>query len=81
MSDFKEGTFYMGRSTVLVSIDNGKWHLSISNRDCQPSYKEIKRARYKYLPNNIVMAQIFPPKEEFVNLHEYCHHLWEIKDY
>lgn len=78
MKEFKTGTFRMGRCVVIVSIDDGKWHLSISTKNAQPSYKEIKEARYKFLPNNIYVAQIFPPKEEFVNLHPYCHHLWEI---
>jgi hypothetical protein len=76
--DKKEGTFKMGRCIVIVTNDNGKWHLSISCKDCQPSYKEIKEARYKYLPNDIYVAQIFPPQEEFVNVHTYCHHLWQI---
>jgi hypothetical protein len=25
------------------------------------------------------MAEIFPPKDEFVNLHENCRHLWQIE--
>jgi len=76
--EYKEGIFQMGRCAIIVSIDNGMWHLSISTRTCSPSYKELKAARYKYLPNNIYMAQIFPPTEEFVNLHPYCHHLYQI---
>lgn len=43
-----------------------------------PSYEEIKHARYELIPNEVTMAQIFPPKEEFVNVHEYCLHLYEI---
>lgn len=78
MKEFKEGIFKMGRCTIIVSIDNGEWHLSISTPSASPSYKEIKEARYRFVPNNIYMAQIFPPKEEFVNIHPYCHHLFEI---
>ncbi len=74
----KEGIFKMGRCNIIVSIDDGKWHLSISTPRAQPSYAEIKEDRYKFLPNDIYMAQIFPPKEEFVNLHPYCHHLFEL---
>jgi len=71
--------YKMGRCRILVSQDQGLWHLSISTPDAQPSYKEIKEARYRFLPDNITMAQIFPPKDEFVNVHPFCHHLWEIK--
>ena len=74
----KPGIFSMGRCKVIVTIDNGKWHLSISTANTSPSYKEIKKARYKYIPDNIKMAQIFPSKKEFVNLHPYTHHLFEI---
>lgn len=68
----------MGRCTIIVTIDNGLWHLSISTPNASPSYKEIKEARYKYLPDDIYVAQIFPPKSEFINIHKYCHHLWQI---
>ena len=78
MSEFKEGIFIMGRCNIIITIDDGKWHLSISTPLASPSYNEIKAARYKLLPDNVTMAQLFPPKDEFVNLHPYCHHLWEI---
>lgn len=76
-AEFKQGVFKMGRCNVIVSIDNDKWHLSIS-AEVQPSYKELKQARYRYLPDNIYAAQIFPPSSEFVNIHPNCHHLYEI---
>lgn len=75
---YKPGKYKMGRCDIIVSIDDEKWHLSISTPNALPSYKEIKAARYKYCPNNIYMAEIFPPKEEFVNLHPYVRHLWQI---
>lgn len=76
--NIKEGFFEMGRCRVIVSVDEGKWHLSISAQNSLPSYEELKEARYKFLPNDIYAAQIFPPKEEFVNMHPYCFHLWEM---
>lgn len=75
----KPGTFKMGRCIVIVTIDKGEWHLSISARGVMPSYKEMKAARYHYCPDDIYMAEIFPPSKEFVNLHEHCRHLWQIK--
>jgi hypothetical protein len=75
----KEGMFRMGSCRILISKDAGLWHMSISRSDRSPSYDEIKKARYMFLPNEITVAQLFPPKEEFVNLHPFCHHLWEIK--
>lgn len=76
----EEPTWYKAKSgcVVCVSKDGGKWHLSISHRNRLPTYEELKEARYKYLPDVKYMAQIFPPKGEFVNVCETCLHLWEI---
>jgi hypothetical protein len=78
MMDYRPGTFKMGRCFIIITIDNGAWHLSISTKDKLPSYKEIKAARYTFLPNELYFAEIFPPKEEFVNLHPFVRHLWQI---
>lgn len=67
-----------GECLVMVSIDGGKWHLSISHPSRYPTYDEIKEARYKFIPNNATVAMLFPPKEEFINVHQNCFHLWEI---
>jgi len=74
----KQRMYRMGRCQIIVSIDAGLWHLSISTPDALPSYKEIKQARYTYCPDEIYMAEIFPPSKEFVNVHPYCRHLWQI---
>ena len=41
-------------------------------------YYELKEIRYKFMPNDMEVAQIFPPREEFINLHENCFHLYEL---
>ena len=70
---------YVGpRDLVIVhSIDNGKNHISISTPNRQPSWKEIKEVKYALLPK-IEMAIILPSEDEYVNLHEYCFHLYEL---
>ena len=80
-----------GHLSVLVSLDNGKWHLSISHRlsilnaEGQPepgripTWDEIKEARYLYCPDDKHMAMILPPPKEFVNVHPTTMHLWEIQ--
>ena len=60
-------------------FNNGLWHLSVSHPTRYPTWDEIKNIRYKYLPNKITAALLFPPKEEYVNLHTNCFHLWEVK--
>lgn len=55
----------------------GKWHLSVSLTRTI-GYYELKEIRYKFMPNNMDVAQIFPPREEFINIHENCFHLYEL---
>lgn len=74
----KPGIYTLGSCRIIVTIDAGKWHLSISHPNRLPNYNELKEARYKFLPDNIYAAQIFPPKSEFINLHPNCLHLWQI---
>lgn len=70
--------YKFGRCQVIISIENGYLHLSISTPDALPSYAELKAARYVFCPDEIYMAEIFPPKSEFINVHPYCRHLWQI---
>lgn len=71
--------FQQGHCFVLVSIDDGKQHLSISRRTRYPTWDEIKRARYTFLPDGLTMAMLLPPKNEYVNIHQNCFHLWQIE--
>lgn len=74
---YHTGIFRYKGMSLITAIENGKWHLSVSAK-FPLGYQQLKDVRYKFLPNNIQVAQIFPPREEFVNIHECCWHLWEI---
>jgi len=76
----KKGIFTEKELRIIVSIDGGMWHLSVSHSTRYPTWDEIKYIRYKYLPNEITVGLLFPPKEYYVNIHPNCFHLWEIKD-
>lgn len=65
---------------ILVSRENGKWHLSISRPDKYPDWDDIRDARYALLPDNITMAMLLPPTAEYVNFHKNCFHLHEIDE-
>jgi len=73
-----------GRLTVILSVDAGDWHMSIShkwpggNPGRYPSWDEIFQARYTFCPDDVTMVMMLPPKEEYVNMHETTFHLWEL---
>jgi hypothetical protein len=69
-----------GDVTVIVGYegDHVGWHLSISTRYRLPTWDEIKAARYEFVPNEATMAMLLPPMEEYINVHDYCLHLYEV---
>jgi hypothetical protein len=71
--------YSLGKCIILSERHNGMLHLSISHAKRNPTYEEIKFMCYELAPNDCTMAMIFPHKEEFVNLHKYCFHLYEIE--
>jgi len=66
--------------TLIVAIEDGRWHMSIAHPNRDPTWIEIRDARYQFIPDEAHMAMILPPEEEYVNAHEHCFHLWEIKE-
>ena len=72
--------YAMGQIRIIVGIEAGLWHLSISHPKRYPTWDEIKKARYELLPHDITVAMLLPPPNEYVNIHENCFHLWEIED-
>lgn len=75
---YETGMFSYKRKDILINKEMGKWHLSVSANHTL-GYYELKEIRYKFMPDSMQVAQIFPPRKEFVNLHENCFHLYQIK--
>ncbi len=82
-----------GHLTVLVASPKGPekaWHLSISHRKNVsgvdgnpipgriPTWDEIKDARYRFVPDDVNMAMMLPPKRMYLNYHPTTMHLWQI---
>lgn len=74
---YATGLFAYKGKNVFISVEDGRWHLSVSANHTL-GYYELKEIRYKFMPNDMEVAQIFPPREEFINLHENCFHLYEL---
>lgn len=76
--------YLMGECVILISHEKHendvlKWHLSISTNYRYPLWDEIYKARYNLIPDNINMAMFLPEKERYLNVHEFCFHLFEVK--
>lgn len=77
-----------GHLSVFAGTEPAGFHLSISHRTSDhparpgryPSWGEIVDARYRFCPLDVTMAQLLPPQDEYINLHDTTFHLWEIPD-
>lgn len=69
--------------TVILSEDHDGnvplLHMSVSHADRLPTYEEMKTLRYELCKKAKYMAMIFPPEEEFKNVHPNCLHLFELR--
>lgn len=71
--------YKFGSCRVIVGQEPAGWHLSISHHRRLPTWEELREARYQFVPDEVTMAMILPPKSQYVNVHEFCYHLWEIE--
>lgn len=69
--------------SVIVSEDHDGnvplLHMSVAHNDRLPTYHEMKTLRYELCEKAKYMAMIFPPEEEFKNVHPNCLHLFELR--
>jgi len=76
---YETGFYAYKGKVIFINKEDGLWHLSVVTKH-PIGYYELKDVRYKFMPNNMHVAQIFPPRKEFVNIHENCYHLYELED-
>ncbi len=74
---YETGYYYYKDKVIYINKENGLWHLMVgANHTVE--YYELKEIRYKFMPNGMDVAQIFPPREKFVNIANNCFHLFQI---
>lgn len=74
---YETGFYQYKGKDIFINKANGLWHLSVSAKHTL-GYYELKEIRYKFMPDKMQAAQIFPPREEFINMHKTCFHLYEL---
>ena len=70
-------TYQLGDCPVVVTREGGRWHLSISHPRRYPTWDEVAAARYRLLPKSGMFAMPLPPEEQYINLHQFCFHVYE----
>ena len=73
-----------GVMTVICSVltypDGKRWiHVSCARKTRIPDWDDLKHVKEIILGDRFAV-QIFPPKDEYVNLHPFCLHLYSPED-
>jgi hypothetical protein len=74
------GSLWLSREKhlrLIVSVDGGYLHASISHPDRYPTWAEIMRVRDWIFPAEMEVVMVLARRSEYVNLHPNCFHLWQ----
>jgi hypothetical protein len=79
--------YTLGECTAMVAREptagGHRWHLSVAHPTRYPSWDELKAACYGAAElQGVTLAQVLTPGDGsvWVNLHDNCFHLYEIRD-
>lgn len=62
---------------AVIASNGGGWdHVSVSTSKRTPTWEEMQRVKELFFEDDEVVIQIHPAKNDYVNFHPYCLHLW-----
>ena len=63
--------------SISTTSDGAQWlHVSVSRSDRLPSWIEISKVKDEFIGPDMPAYHCIPRKEDYVNLHRFCMHLW-----
>jgi len=67
-----------GVEFLMLASDGQGWeHVSVSTQDHTPSWDDMCWAKDLFWDNDECVLQFHPPRDQYVNLHPHCLHLWK----
>ena len=86
LQSWGEGHCFVHRNGLRVIIDceekddGRRWvHVSVSRKNWTPSHDDMCLVKRSFIGNRYAYA-VFPPEEQYVNIHRYCLHLWALAE-
>lgn len=64
------------RSKTTLNDESTWIHLSISRHDRLPSWEEISKVKNEFLGAEIEAYQVLAARQDHINVHKNCLHLW-----
>lgn len=66
-----------GLTLTIIASSDGDWeHVSVSTPNRCPTWEEMQFVKETFWGDNEEVMQVHPKKENYVNVHPYCLHLW-----
>ncbi len=66
---------------VRASRSYGWDHVSVSFEDRTPTWDEMAEIKEMFFRSDETAIQFHPKKDEYVNMHPYCLHIWRSQEY
>ena len=87
LEDFDGLVVYQGRSGLRVFLcvmrerDGKRWlHVSFSRREKLPDWEDVRAVKDLFIGKYEEALQVFPPQNEYVNVHPRTLHRWHCID-
>lgn len=77
-----DGRAYKSHNGMIIIasveiVDGVEWlHVSFSRKSRMPDYKDIQLVKHHFFGDDKKAVMIFPEKENYINIHKYCLHLF-----
>lgn len=65
-----------GSESEMGTLLNGFEHVSVSCAKRTPMWEEMYVIKDMFWDDEECVIQYFPPKSQYVNVHQYCLHMW-----
>lgn len=80
------GAFQFKKDGIVIRCivsDGAGWeHVSVSlNVKRTPDWEEMCFVKEQFWDDHECVVQFHPPKSQYVNIHQYCLHLWRPKEF
>lgn len=68
------------RSKAVMQDGRIFTHVSLSRTDRLPTWEEVGKVRDEFIGENVPAMHVVPAKKDYVNVHNFCLHLWAHPD-
>jgi len=66
---------------IIASSDGGWEHISVSRRNRIPNWIEMQHVKEMFFQENETVLQFHVPKNDHINIHDNCLHLWRSTEF